>query len=83
MKNDSFLTRHLHEAGEGYFEHLGFTIKASARLIGGGLAVLTHGLLPWCFTHTGSAIVNDMHAELKRRREACEESRRPPDDHSI
>lgn len=58
---------HCHEAGETYFEHLGFTIKTSATLLFSGFALFIHGLLPFLFTTTASANIKKLNATITAR----------------
>ncbi len=76
MKNDSFITRHLAEAGESYGEHLLFTVKIGLRLVLAGLVVIIHGLMPFLFVHKGSCMIEDIYATLKSRKESCEQKRK-------
>jgi hypothetical protein len=75
MKQDSFLTQHLHDANESYFEHLGFTIKFAATLIVIAFIALTHGLMPFLFTHTASTMLCKLMDEAKARKAQCEKGR--------
>lgn len=75
MKQDSFLTQHLHDANESYFEHLGFTIKFAATLVVVAVIALIHGLMPFLFTHTASTMLCKLMDEAKARKKICEERR--------
>ena len=68
--------RHLRECDEHYWEHLAFTVKASATLLAAGVVVIIHGLLPCFFTHTGSRLLGGLTDEMKARKDACEARRR-------
>ncbi len=47
-ENNSFLTRHLEETGEGYGEHLLFTLRIGLAFVcRRRLVVIIHGLLPF------------------------------------
>lgn len=74
MKQDSFLTQHLHDANESYFEHLAFTIKFAATLIVIAVIAVTHGLMPFLFTHTASTMLCKLMDEAKARKAQCEKS---------
>lgn len=70
---ESFLTKHLHDAHESYFEHLAFTIKAGCTLIAAGVIVMIHGLCPFILTHTGSNMICRLTTEMKARKELCQQ----------
>lgn len=72
MKQDSFLTQHLHDANESYFEHLGFTIKFAFTLIIVAVIALIHGLMPFVFTHTASTMLCKLMDEAKARKALCD-----------
>ncbi len=72
MKNDSFMTRHLHHAGEGYFEHMLFPLKMAGRLVVIAFVVFVHAIFPFLFTRTGSNMFNQLHDELQQRLNMCE-----------
>ncbi|MCM2344785.1 MAG: DUF6356 family protein [Alphaproteobacteria bacterium] len=69
---ESFFKKHLHDANEGYLEHLAFTIKAGCTLIAAGTIVMIHGLLPFVLTHTGSNMICRLTEEMKARKQACQ-----------
>ncbi len=75
MKPDSILTRHLHEAGEGYFQHMAFALKIGVRLVFGGLGTIIHAVFPFLCVCTGSNTIFGLHDEVMARRKACEERR--------
>lgn len=75
MKQDSFLTKHLYDANENYFEHLGFTIKFATTLIVVAIIALIHGLMPFVFTHTASTKLCKLMDEAKARKAMCEQRR--------
>jgi hypothetical protein len=72
MNKKYFLTRHLHDANENYFEHLGFTIKVGCTLIVIGVIAMLHGLMPFIFTHTASGMLCKLMDEMKARKTMCE-----------
>lgn len=72
MKRESFLTQHLHDADESYFEHLGFTIKVGVTLIVAALLAMIHGLFPFILTHTASTMLCRLTSEMQARKNACE-----------
>ncbi len=75
MRSDSFLTRHLHDAGEGYFEHMLFALKIGFRLILGGIGTIVHAIFPFLCVCTGSNAIFGLHDEVMKRRKECEERR--------
>lgn len=75
MKQDSFFTRHLHDANESYLAHLGFTVRFAATLIVIAAIALIHGLMPFLFTHTASTMLGKLMDEAKARKTQCEKSR--------
>jgi hypothetical protein len=74
---DNLLTRHLDEAGEGYFEHCGVAAGFGFRMIGGGLACLVHAVLPFLFARTGSETVRGLNATLCKRADKPNWERHP------
>ncbi len=60
-------TSHCHDAGETYFEHLGFTVKTSATLFFSGFALFIHGIFPFLFTTTASANIKQLNATIIAR----------------
>lgn len=70
--SDSFFTRHLRDADEGYFEHLAFTLKVGATMVVIACVVVIHGLLPFLFTHTGSQMLDRLNADMAARRAHCQ-----------
>ena len=60
------LTEHPAAMGETYLEHLRFAFGFGASMIAGGLACLVHGLLPFCFTTSGSRRVRALYGVLNR-----------------
>jgi len=59
--------RHLDSVHESYFEHLFFAGCFGLRMIGAGLAAISHGLCPAIFQYTGSKTIFALHDELKAR----------------
>ena len=73
--SDSFLTRHLRDADECYFEHLAFTVKVGGVLVASAVVIVIHGLLPFLFTHTGSKMLCRLNEDMTARRTHCEAKR--------
>ena len=60
---DAF-TAHLRAVGETYPEHLMMASGFGLRMIGGGIACLLHGLLPFLFVTTGSRTIGGLHDSM-------------------
>lgn len=58
---------HPAQAGETYTQHLLFTLGMAGKLIGSGLALLIHGILPFTFVHTASKAIRESHVILDER----------------
>ena len=54
-------TKHPHEVGESYAEHVVVAAGFGTAMIVGGLACLVHGLMPFLFTSTGSRTIMRLH----------------------
>ncbi len=59
---------HPASVGESYVEHLGVASSFGIRMLLGGLACLAHGLFPFLFTSTGSALIRQLHGEMVEHR---------------
>lgn len=59
--------RHLEDAGESYFEHLGVASGFAWRLVKAGLACGLHALVPGLCTHSASSSVAELNAILAAR----------------
>lgn len=70
---DSFLTKHLRDANESYFEHLGFTLRVGGTLIAIAVMAVIHGLMPFLCTHTASNMLCKLTAEMQARKALCAE----------
>lgn len=57
-------TDHPASVGESYGQHLAMATGFGLRMIGGGIACLLHGLLPFTFTRTGSRVIADLHGRM-------------------
>lgn len=58
MRN--IFTKHPHEIGESYFEHMKFASQFGFSMIIGGFACFIHALLPFIFQKTGSNVLLKM-----------------------
>jgi putative acetyltransferase len=63
MKHLSF-TAHPASVGENYLQHLRHAAGFAVSMIGGGLAVAVHAVLPFLFKKTGSGIITDLHTRM-------------------
>ncbi|MCY3837808.1 MAG: DUF6356 family protein [Gammaproteobacteria bacterium] len=76
----SFLTDHLDEVGESYWEHMFKAAGFAVAMLLGGVACLVHALLPFLFVRTGSTRVRHLHEVMVENRLAS--GRRASDDSS-
>lgn len=66
------MIKHLEDAGENYFVHLGFTLKVAGYLIVTAFCAVIHGLFPVILLTTTSDRVIALADDIKRRRMECE-----------
>ena len=59
---------HPQSVGESYAEHFAVASGFGLRMLGGGLACLVHGVLPFLFTSTGSRTVQALHDRMVANR---------------
>ncbi|MCY3621240.1 MAG: DUF6356 family protein [Gammaproteobacteria bacterium] len=64
----SFLTDHLDEVGESYWEHMLKATGFAVAMLVGGVACLVHALLPFLFVRTGSARIRHLHEVMVETR---------------
>lgn len=76
----SFLTDHLDEVGESYWEHMLKAAGFAMAMLVGGVACLVHALLPFLFVKTGSARIRHLHEVMVENRLAA--SRQSAEDSS-
>ena len=57
-------TEHPASVGESYLEHLRQAAGYAVRMIGGGLAVMVHAVLPFLFAKTGSGVITDLNTRM-------------------
>ena len=62
-----FFTRHPHEKGYTYFNHLLRAWALSYEMAKGSVALLIHGIVPEWFTHTGSDIISSLSDKLSKQ----------------
>ena len=78
----SFLTDHLDEVGESYWQHMFKAVRFAVAMLVGGVACLVHAVLPFLFVRTGSTRVRHLHEvmvenRLASERMACDDSAGP------
>jgi hypothetical protein len=61
------MIKHLEEAEENYFVHLGFTIRLSVGFLFLAVISLMHGLFPFILTDTVSNQIEELNERLKKR----------------
>ena len=64
----SFLTDHLDEVGESYWEHMFKAAGFAVAMLLGGVACLVHSLFPFLFVRTGSARIRHLHEVMVENR---------------
>ena len=64
----SFLTDHLDEVGESYWEHMLRAAGFAVAMLVGGVACLVHALLPFLFVRTGSTRIRHLHEVMVESR---------------
>ncbi len=62
-------TKHPASVGESYPEHMAMSFGFAIRMLGGGLACLVHGLLPFLFVRTGSDQIRVLHDRMVAHRD--------------
>jgi len=70
-------TDHPREVGETYGEHLVNASRFGVKMIGGGIACLIHGLLPFLFVNKGSETIKGLHKGLSKRSDKPNWERHP------
>ena len=65
--NKLFL-EHPAAAGESYLQHLMSASRFAVRMIFGGIACFLHGVFPFLFIKTGSAIITELNQSMVTHR---------------
>ncbi len=65
---DEIFLAHPRAAGEGYFAHMAFAFRFSARLLRASCAAFIHGIVPEACETTASTAVLDLADDLRLRR---------------
>ncbi len=68
MHLTKLFSKHPESVGESYVEHLGQASGFGLRMIGGGIACLLHGFLPFWFEQTGSNQIRVLHDRMVANR---------------
>jgi hypothetical protein len=68
---DISFSRHPASVGETYTQHMGTAFGFGLRMLGGGLACLVHGVLPFLCTSTGSRTISSLHDRMVVNRHAA------------
>ncbi|MBM3580317.1 MAG: hypothetical protein FJX34_06070 [Alphaproteobacteria bacterium] len=63
----NFLTRHLRESGESYFEHFLFAFSISMWMIVTSLVLLCHAIFPFSFIFSASSSVKKINQVMQKR----------------
>ena len=60
--------QHPSDVGETYLEHFRHALGFASRLFVAACACLVHAILPFFFTSTGSAMINNLHIRMVQNR---------------
>jgi hypothetical protein len=63
----SAFTQHPAQTEETYLQHLWFTVRIASRFVMLSVILLTHGLLPFLFTHTASGHIEAIYGIMRKR----------------
>jgi hypothetical protein len=64
---NNILTRHLREANEPYFKHMGFAMRFGIWGVISGVTAIIHSVFPFLFVTTSSGAFRRMTAMLVKR----------------
>ncbi len=59
-----FLTKHLDETEETYFQHMRFALSFSGHMLIGATACAIHAFMPFLFESTGSRRIKYLHERM-------------------
>jgi hypothetical protein len=59
--------QHLEKANEGYFKHMGMSLKISAQLLSGALMAFIHALVPSLFKKNTSNKIKELYFFIENR----------------
>jgi len=74
---DNPFTRHPHEVGETYLEHMGAAARVGLRMAAGALACFVHAVFPFLCVRSGSRTIEELHRKIHRRVDAPNWERHP------
>ena len=62
-----YLTSHLDEANESYFQHLKFSTFMGFKIISSAVVIIIHGFLPFAFTKYTSKRIEEIYLIFRSR----------------
>lgn len=74
---DNPFTRHPHEVGETYAEHMGVAGGFGLTMLVGGICVMIHAVFPFLFVQTGSRTMAKLHKRMTGRVDKVNWERHP------
>ena len=60
--------KHLKDAEENYFQHMGAALKISFQLLLASLQALFHSIIPALFTASASRKIKELHTYIEERK---------------
>ena len=60
----NFLTQHLNDADETYFQHMRFALSFAGHMLIGAIACTIHAVAPFLFVSTGSQRIKFLHERM-------------------
>lgn len=66
-------TTHPEEAGETYWQHMGFAAVTGGRLVLAGLAALAHAVFPFVLKTTASRLTRDIYQAIEAKKAEAKE----------
>lgn len=60
----NYLTRHLRNVDETYFQHFLHAVRFSGTLLFAGIVCLIHAVFPFLFEKTGSSLISVLHRDM-------------------
>ena len=70
-------TRHPHEVGETYLQHMAAAAAVGATMAGGAIACFVHAVFPFLFVRTGSGTIDKLHRRIHKRTDPPNWERHP------
>ena len=59
-----YFTSHLRSVNESYFQHMGHAFSFFVTMFVGSIACLLHGIFPFLFVKTGSAVITKLNDRM-------------------